>query len=68
MGNHDRQEDLQRIEAALTEGGEILLRTKGQAYSGAEFEAIDARAYHFARQFPLWHIFELSAETADRAS
>lgn len=23
------------------------------------FEAIDPRAFHFARQFPLWHLFEL---------
>jgi myo-inositol-1(or 4)-monophosphatase len=34
MGNHDRQEDLQRIEAALTEGGEILSR-----YTPGEIEA-----------------------------
>ena len=24
------------------------------------FERTDPRAYHFARQFPLWHLFELS--------
>lgn len=25
----------------------------------AGFEAVDARAYHFAREFPLWHLFEM---------
>jgi len=25
------------------------------------FESVDRRAYHFAEQFPLWHLFELAA-------
>ena len=24
-----------------------------------EFQKVDPRAYHFANEFPLWHIFEL---------
>jgi SAM-dependent methyltransferase len=43
---------------AFTRGGFAITHME-EPTPDPEFEKKDKRAYHFARQFPLWHLFEL---------